>query len=524
MSLHPLLRQIDILQVCRKVMKCVNLAANRHFTGLPQVKNTRKFIGREKERRVLESLSTDRSASLAVIRGRRRVGKSALVKEFAKDKIFLSFSGLPPDEGVTAQDQLDNFVDQLCAQTGIARPEGSNWFNLFLALSQEITKKKTVLLFDEISWMADGDPTFLPKLKLAWDDWFSQKSQLVLILCGSISSWIEKNILSSTGFFGRIASQITLEELSLDESIALLASQNFTGGLFEKMMLLSITGGVPWYIELLGRGGSCSTQVMQYCFSKDGLLVSEFDRIFHDLFGNRSEIYQRILEALMTKPLTHQELAEKIDYHSSGVLTDYLNDLVLSGFVAEDSSWSFVTGEAQKFKQYSLRDYYLRFYFKYIQPHLTRIQKGLFESLPLSSLKNFPALMGLQFENLMIQNRSLIYQAIGVSRQDIIFDGPYIQRATSRAKGCQIDYLIQTRLGVFYVCEIKLTTKTLGTGVINEVKEKIKNLKTPKNTSLVPVLIYLGERSEDLENADYFIREINAGQWFGGSEIRFTEN
>ncbi len=122
--------------------------------------------------------------------------------------------------------------------------------------------------------------------------------------------------------------------------------------------------------------------------------------------------------------------------------------------------------------------------------------------------------MGLQFENLMIQNRAFIYQAIGVSRQDIIFDGPYTQRETSRKKGCQIDFLIQTRLGVFYVCEIKLTTKTLGVSVIDEVKEKIKALKNPKNTSLVPVLIYLGERSEALEDSDYFIREINAGAWF----------
>ena len=134
--------------------------------------------------------------------------------------------------------------------------------------------------------------------------------------------------------------------------------------------------------------------------------------------------------------------------------------------------------------------------------------------MPLSSLKNFSALMGLQFENLMIQNRAFIYQAIGVSRQDIIFDGPYTQRETSRKKGCQIDFLIQTRLGVFYVCEIKLTTKTLGVSVIDEVKEKIKALKNPKNTSLVPVLIYLGERSEALEDSDYFIREINAGAWF----------
>jgi AAA+ ATPase superfamily predicted ATPase len=479
------------------------------------MKKASKFIGREKELNILEDLSTYRNASLVVIRGRRRVGKSALVKEFSKDKIFLSFSGLPPTVGMTAQDQRDNFVDQLCSQTRIVKPDSANWFNLFLALAQEITTKKTVILLDEISWMADKDPTFLPKLKSAWDDFFSQKSQLILILCGSVSSWIEKNILSSTGFFGRITSQITLEELSLTESVELLANQNFTGGLFEKMMLLSITGGVPWYIELLGKGGSCSTQVMQVCFSKDGVLVSEFDRIFHDLFGRRSDVYQKMLEVLMKGPLTHRMLAEKIEYQSSGALTDYLDDLVLSGFLAEEVSWSLETGLPGQFKTYSLRDYYLRFYFKCIQPNLTRIQKRLFEAVPLSSLKNFSGLMGLQFENLMIQNRDLIYQALGISRQDIIFDGPYIQRATSRKIGCQIDYLIQTRLGVFYVCEIKFTTKTLGVSVIEEVKEKIKALKNPKNTSLVPVLIYLGERSEDLENSDYFIREINAAQWFG---------
>ena len=478
------------------------------------IEKNENFIGRSQELARLRELSDQKKTSLIALRGRRRIGKSRLAKESAQGKFFLSFSGLAPDESVTAQDQRNHFIEQLCAQTQIPRPDGSDWYNLLLVLSQQISKKSSVILLDEISWMAMDDATFLPKLKSVWDDYFSAKNQLILILCSSVSSWIDKNIISSTGFFGRITETITLDELSLQESLELLQREGFRGSVFEKMMVLSITGGVPWYIEVLAKGRSINQSITRTCFSKDGILVSEFERIFHDLFGRRGEAYSKIIRVLLSGVLSYQEIADKEAYGSGGTLSEYLEDLVLAGFLAEDSTWSLKTGRLQKFKNYRLRDNYLRFYLKYIEPNLHKIQQNLFANSPLSSFKGFPSLMGLQFENLVLHNREIIYERLGIHRQDIVFANPYFQKTTNRQTACQIDFLIQTQLGVFYVCEIKLTTQTLGIGVIEEVKARIKALKIPRNAVAVPVLIYLGEVSEALEEADYFPRCIDMGPYF----------
>ncbi len=473
-----------------------------------------KFIGRAKELARLEELASQKKSSLIALRGRRRIGKSRLAKEFGKGKIFLNFSGLAPEENLTAQDQRDHFVKQLCEQTRIPKPDASDWNNLFMILDQEISKKSTVILFDEISWMALDDPTFLPKLKSAWDDYFSEKKQLVFILCGSVSSWIEKNIISSKGFFGRLTETMTLEELSLQESLELLDTQGFIGSMFEKMMVLSITGGVPWYIELLAKGKSANQTIMHTCFSKNGVLVTEFERIFHDLFVRRSDAYSSIVRVLISGRLSYQEIAEKEAYASGGVLTEYLEDLVLAGFLAMDQNWSFKTGQPQKFKNYRLKDNYLRFYLKHIEPNAHKIQNNLFENTALSSFKGFSSLLGLQFENLVLHNRKIIYEFLGLHEQDIVFASPYFQKKTAKQEACQIDFLIQTQLGLFYICEIKLSTQTLGISVIEEVKSKIKKLKIPRNSAAIPVLIYFGECSEDLLDFGYFPRVLNMGKFF----------
>lgn len=477
-----------------------------------------KFVGRTQELKILDNLARQKTASLIVIRGRRRIGKSRLVKEFAENRCtqctFLSFSGLPPDNGITAQDQRNHFCQQLLAQLSLPKPDASDWYNLFLALKQALPSKRTVILFDEISWMASGDPTFLPKLKSIWDDHFSHTPKLMFFLCGSVSSWVNKNILSSTGFFGRIKETLTLDEISLSESLELLSASGFMGSFLEKLLILSISGGVPWYIELLAQGKSADDSLMRMCFSKDGILVEEFQRIFHDLFGRRSDIYSAIVRTLVSGEKSHREIANDIEYHSSGPLSEYLSDLVLSGFLSDDRAWSFKPNAQKKNKNYRLKDNYLRFYLKYIEPNLDRIQDGLLESTSFSALKGFHAILGLQIENLVLRNRSLIFEALGIHPENVLFAGPHLKRPTKNAKGCQIDLLIQTKMSVLYVCEVKavIGTHPLGVSVIEEVKEKINALQAPKNSAVIPILIHFGEISSALEESEYFPLRIDLKQ------------
>ena len=214
-----------------------------------------------------------KSSSLIVVRGRRRVGKSRLIEEFAKDHRFYSFAGLAPNDKTTAQSQRDEFSRQLSEQTGLPEVKADDWGKLFFLLSEKIQQGRVIVLFDEISWMGDQDPDFLGKIKNAWDQKFKTNSELIFVLCGSASAWIEENILSSTGFLGRISYTLTLEELPLPDCDWFWgkAAKNISS--FEKLKLLAVTGGIPKYLEEIDPLISAEDNIRQLCFRKGGLLV-----------------------------------------------------------------------------------------------------------------------------------------------------------------------------------------------------------------------------------------------------------
>ena len=164
-----------------------------------------KVRGRERELEDLNLLLKKKSSSLVVIRGRRRVGKSRLIQEFAKDKKCWTFAGLPPVSGMTKQRQIDAFSSQVSQNLKMPAMQAQDWNAYFAFLGNQAQGQKIVIVFDEISWMGSEDVDFLGHLKNAWDLYFSINPDLVLILCGSVSSWIEENILRNTGFLGRIS-------------------------------------------------------------------------------------------------------------------------------------------------------------------------------------------------------------------------------------------------------------------------------------------------------------------------------
>lgn len=280
---------------------------------------------------------------------------------------------------------------------------------MFNWLGKLTAKGKVIIVLDEISWMAMDDPTFLPKLKNAWDEQLSQNPQLLLILCGSVSTWIEKNILSSTGFLGRVASGISLEELTIPNCYKLLKELGFQGSVIEFFMILSLTGGVPWYLELINPILSAGENIKRLCFTSDGILTKEYDKVFHDLFGKRGDIYRQIIDVLAAGPKEYKEISQETNYPSGGPLSHYLQELVISGFIRREYIWNISSGEKIDISQYRLNDNYLRFYLKCIKPNLQKIANNSLKNVSLTSLPVWPTLMGLQFENLVLHNRELIW-------------------------------------------------------------------------------------------------------------------
>ena len=179
--------------------------------------NNGTVFGREKEQEEFRQLLRKKSASLVVCEGRRRIGKSTFVRECAKDADhFLSFEGLPPRPNIGSREQLAAFAQRLAAQTKAPRVALESWPQALQLLAGFLpTTGRTVLLLDEISWMALGEPDFAGHLKVAWDNLFSRRERLVLVLCGSVTSWIQENILNQTGFVGRCSWQFRLPPLAL---------------------------------------------------------------------------------------------------------------------------------------------------------------------------------------------------------------------------------------------------------------------------------------------------------------------
>ncbi|OJX10128.1 MAG: ATPase [Caedibacter sp. 37-49] len=472
------------------------------------------FVGRKEELENLEALFNKKTASLVVIRGRRRIGKSRLVEEFAKGKNFLTFSGIPPVEGTTEQAQRDIFAKQLGNQIGLPGIQAQDWSDLFTLLARHAQQKQVVILFDEISWMGSKDPDFLGKLKNAWDLEFQKNPKLILILCGSVSTWIEKNIISSTAFFGRISLYITLKELPLYDCDKLLKAQGFKGSTYETFKLLSVSGGIPWYISQVQPKLSADDNIKNLCFRKEGVLFNEFDLIFYDLFEKRSETYRPIIEILADGVLEFNEICASLKYQKSGSISGYLDDLIQSGFVTRDFTWDLKSGKPSRLSHFRLSDNYIRFYLKFIKPNKPKILQDRFKATGTDILPGWRSILGLQFENLVLKNRSHIWKCLGIKAEDIVADNPFFQRKTVKTPGCQIDYLIQTRFNTLFAIEVKFSQSELKTNIIQETKDKINRLVLPRRFSCWPVLIHVNGVNESLEEAGYFTEIINFGKFF----------
>src|ERR1700722_2776513 len=370
------------------------------------IMNMKPFVGRDNELRRLEDLSKSGRACIVVLKGRRRIGKSRLAQEFGKDKVFLPFSGIAPVAGTTAQDQRDAFADTLAASFHLPAFTFRNWSDGFICLSKHLSTKPTVILFDEISWMGSNDPTFTPKLKVWWDLVLQDHPSVILILCGSISTWIDKNIINSTAFFGRVSLYLELIELPLSQCKELLKLQGFKGSDLDFFKILSVTGGGPWYLEQIQAHQSADENIKRLCFEKNGLLVHEFDRIFNDLFSSRGEIYKKIIISLSQGIKDRSALRKATGYSASGTLSQHLKALEICGFISKHPDWSLKTGKTGKLTLYRLSDNYLRFYIHYIEPNLTKIEQGSFLEVPVSSLPGWEPMLGFQLENLLLKNRS----------------------------------------------------------------------------------------------------------------------
>ena len=414
------------------------------------------FIGRKSELERLRQCMESKQAQLIVVYGRRRVGKTFLVESFFDNSFDFSFTGAYKQTKTT---QLMNFAEEIRFQTGREISPPASWREAFSVLRQYLSsldkKRKHVVFFDEMPWMDTHKSGFMPAFEWFWNSWASKQNNLIMVVCGSATSWMMKNISDNKGgLFNRQTCRLYLEPFNLYETEQFLCSGNIRWSRIEIAECYMIMGGMPFYLSLIDPRMSFRQNIDNLFFKKKGELWDEFKHLYNTLFSNGST-YIRVAEILSTKRygLTRSELSDLSGISSDQTLSKVLEDLTASGFVRVYNLY----GHKKKNAVYQLCDYYSLFYFRFIKENY-----GVDESFWSHSFDN-PARRvwcGITFEQLCKDHVKQIKQALGISGVISEESGWHLipdKGSDKQQRGAQIDMLIDRRDMCINICECKFS-------------------------------------------------------------------
>lgn len=475
-----------------------------------------RFFGREEELESLRLLLSKPTASMVACRGRRRIGKSTLIEEFARRNglRFVSIDGLAPRPHQTNRDQLVNFALKLAKSTDYSGEVPRNWLEAFSALNGEIRHDAwTVVLLDEVSWMGRYDPDFAGYLKSAWDGDLKHHDKLILVVCGSVSTWIRKNLLESSGFGGRFSRDIVLSELPLALCAKFWGDKARSLATREIIDILAVTGGVPRYLEEVDPALSAEENIRRLCFLPSGALFKDFEATFSDVLGEESKMKGEILRMLSERSMTCSEVAERLGQERGGGLSGVLDDLCEAGFLAADSGVNPETGRPARQGRYRMRDNYTRFFLRYVEPNREKIRKGQYRFSSLAMLPGWVTVLGLAFESLVVNHALELLPFFHLQGVPIDSVAPYAKRGGKKGDGVQVDLMIQTRRSV-YLVEVKRKGE-IGEEVEAEMVEKRSRLKIPPEMTIRYGLVYDGRISEVVRGNAFFDAIVSSREMLG---------
>lgn len=477
--------------------------------------NVDYFFGREDILSNLDSLWGKNSASLVTCRGRRRIGKSTLIEKFASRSgaRFIKIEGARPQRRWTNEHELRSFAAQLREQTSDDGAMPVDWLNAFKRLSNQVSDERTVVLLDEVSWMAYYDDMFAATLKIAWDNLFKTHPKLVLVVCGSVSTWITENILENKAYYGRRSMDVVVPELPIRECVKFWRDRLGRTATREVLDVLSVTGGVPRYLEEINPSQTADENLRRMAFTSDSILRTDFDEMFSDVITRQPKFVARVLEALVERPMTVTEIARKLSVGKGGHVSDALNQLVESGLVARESARNPETGDDIRACRFRVSDNYTRFYLKCIRPAVRTIDDGSFAFTTLRQLEGWNAVAGLAFEALIIGHYRELLPQLHLSDSLVYSAAPYRKAGRRKGEGLQIDLLLQTRRSLCVV-EVK-RRRTISAGIVDEVAQKVSRLKHPSDSTVRAALVYDGSLAPTVPADGYFDAIVSFSQLAG---------
>ena len=461
------------------------------------------FYGREDILIDLDALWGKNVASLVTCRGRRRIGKSTLIKRFAElsEARFIKIEGERPDGDMDNADELASFAEQLTLYAVTEILPAKNWLEAFKSLNDILDDRRTVVLLDEVSWLAYFDERFASVLKIAWDNMFKERPHLVFVLCGSDSTWIKEKIIDSKSFYGRRSLDIVVPELSLRDCVRFWDSRKERVSPREILDVLSVTGGIPRYLEEVNPSLSADENIGRMAFRPNSTLRCDFDEMFRDVITKRPRMVAKVLEALVDGPLTMSEIASKVEAGAGGNISSALEQLVEAGMVARDVGKNPETGAEIRERRYRLSDNYSRFYLKCVRPARETIDDGTFAFSKLARLDDWEGVKGFAFENLIVNHYAELLPHLHLDEALVYSAAPY-RKGGPKGVGYQIDLLLQTKRSQCVV-EIK-RRKVIKKGIIDEVAAKVGKLKHADGCSVRAALVYDGDLAETVPADGYF--------------------
>jgi len=451
-----------------------------------------KLVGRSVEIATLQNLFESNKPEFLALYGRRRVGKTYLIRQFFYEKKNTIFFNVTGSKDGSRANQLLHFIQQIgkVFYGGVALAVPKNWNDAFNILTKAINKqaqdKKIILFFDEVPWMATKKSMFLLELDYYWNQYWSNDNRIKLIVCGSSASWIIQKIINNKGgLHNRVTKRIYLEPFTLTETKSFLESQGIKLKQQQVLMIYMIMGGIPYYLSHIEKGLSATQIIEKLAFTEGGILLDEFDNLFSSLF-EQSELYIRFIKIIASRRygIGQSELLKAVgSVVQGGVGIKVLRDLEGTGFITSFMPY----GHKREGIYYRLVDEYIYFYYKWIAPIRRTLQrksldKGNWQVMQKSS--EWYNWLGYAFEAICYKHISAIRKALSIAPDAVANTWRYVPRIGSNMRGSQIDLLFDRADDAITLCEIKYCDKpfTITKEYVDVLKRKIEVFKEQTKT------------------------------------------
>jgi len=410
------------------------------------------MIGRKEEQAELQQIVESKQSEFVAVFGRRRVGKTFLIKEFFNNKFVFYHTGIANSD---MNVQLNLFNTSLNEYGKVSYPKNKTWFeafeNLIHLLKNVKMKGRKVVFIDEMPWMDTHKSGFVSALEWFWNSYVSAQKDIILIVCGSASSWIMNKIIKNHGgLHNRVTQQIYLKPFNLSECEQMLVKNGISLNRHQIIEAYMIFGGIPYYLSLFQKRYGLTQNVDNLCFKDKGKLTDEFENLYASLFKN-FEKHIAIVKVLSTKVkgLSREEISETSKLSNGGSLTRTLEELELSGFIRRYNSFE----KKEKNAIYQLVDFFTLFYFNFMYD-----KRENDENFWTNFIENarHRAWSGYGFEQVCLAHLSQIKQKLGISG---VITRTAAWRSNDKENFAQIDLLIERNDNIINLCEMKYASE-----------------------------------------------------------------